>query len=78
MRLCGCCVIECVKTCYICKQTITNIMPYVKCDKCNIMIHNSCYMENYKINQNCCCPDCQSVGTIGKDICFENIDEYEL
>jgi len=53
-------------------------MPYVKCDKCNIMIHNSCYMENYKINQNSRCPDCQSVGTIGKDICFENIDEYEL
>ena len=78
MRFCGWCICEWVKTCYICKEIIADNISHVKCVKCNNIMHNYCFIENNRIHNDYRCVACQSLGTIGIDSCFENIDEYVI
>jgi hypothetical protein len=78
MRCCGCCVLELVKNCYICKKHITIYTPEVKCVSCKISMHNICYTEFSERKKNFDCPACKTDGTIGIDINNEDISEIEL
>jgi hypothetical protein len=78
MRFCRCCIIECVKTCFICKQKISKDMPEVQCINCEIYMHNFCYTQFIDTNKHSNCPSCNIDGTIAIDINCEYISELEL
>lgn len=54
------------RNCIICWETVSLETIYIKCVKCNILLHDYCASQ-YKININCKnidCPQCKNVNSL--------------
>jgi len=52
------------KSCLICWEKIIN-ENFVKCVRCNILLHNYCEERYRSYRKYCKCPHCQRIGTLG-------------